>query len=238
MNIRVVTIFPQAFPSTLGIGLIGKALGKLWHLDIIDLRNYGVRLDDRPFGGGEGMVLLPQVMENAIESNNLKNIIFLSPRGKLFNQEMSIKLSQQQELCIICGRYEGLDQRVIDYYQMQEVSLGDFILCGGESAALPLIETVIRNIPGVLGNEKSLLHESFRNDLLEHHQYTQPRIWKNIAVNNVLLSGHHQKIDQYRYEESLLLTRKRRPDLFHMYLINNLLAVLFIICAKITIASS
>lgn len=233
MNIKIITIFPQAFPSTLGIGLIGKALNKLWNLEVIDLKKYGKRLDDRPFGGGNGMVLLPNVMEKVIEENNLKNIIFLSPRGKVFNHQMSLEMSELKELSIICGRYEGIDQRVIDHYKIQEVSVGDFILCGGESAALSLVESTIRNIPGVLGNTNSVIEESFSDFLLEHHHYTQPRIWKNIEVADVLLSGNHKLIDQHRYHESLLITANRRRDLFISYFISRILYILFFFYVRI-----
>jgi tRNA (guanine37-N1)-methyltransferase len=227
LNIKVVTIFPQAFPSTLGIGLIGKALNKIWTLELIDLKKYGRYLDNRPFGGGNGMVLLPTIMEKVIEENKLENLIFLSPRGKVFNQEMSLRLSELKEISIICGRYEGIDQRVIDYYNIQEISLGDFILCGGESAALSLIESTVRNIPGVLGNKQSILDESFNDFLLEHHHYTQPRVWKGMVVEEVLISGHHKLIENHRYKEALAVTKERREDLFFLHFVSK---IIYIFC--------
>jgi tRNA (guanine37-N1)-methyltransferase len=238
VNIKVVSIFPQSFPGTLGVGLIGKSMNKLWNLETIDLKQYAGHLDDRPFGGGNGMVILPQIMERAIEENSLKNIIFLSPRGKVFNQRISMQLAEMDEISVICGRYEGIDQRVIEHYDIQEISIGDFILCGGESAALVLIESVIRNLDGVLGNQQSLMQESFSEYLLEYHQYTQPKTWKNRDVDEILRSGHHAKIDHYRHLESIRLTQQRRPDLFLKYLNERLLIFLMCSCAIINFASS
>jgi tRNA (guanine37-N1)-methyltransferase len=222
VNIKIVTIFPQSFPGALDVGLIGRAKGKLWDLQTIDLKNYAYKLDDRPFGGGNGMVLAASVLEKAIQENNLKNIVLLSPRGRVFNHSMSVELSRLNEISLICGRYEGVDQRLVEYYGIQEISIGDFILCGGESAATVLIESIVRNIPGVLGNNNSALQESFSDFVLEHHQYTQPRVWKELCVPEVLLSGNHKLIESYRHLESLEITLKRRPDLFNKYCIYRL----------------
>ena len=227
MNVKVVTIFPQSFPGTLGLGLIGKAMNKIWSLQVIDLKEYASRLDDRPFGGGNGMVLLAPVLEKAIEENNLQNIFFLSPRGQTFDQQMSEELSKYEHITLICGRYEGVDQRVIEYYQIREISIGDFILCGGESAALVVIESIIRNLPNVLGNKNSVIQESFSDFLLEHHHYTQPRMWKDISVPEILTNGHHKFIDQYRHKQSVEITKQKRQDLYNKYFVMRILKIIF-----------
>jgi len=221
---QIITLFSQAFPGILGESLTGKALQDgLWQLEVIDLRRFGEgrhrNVDDTPAGGGAGMVLRPDVMGRAIDhalstAPDGAPIIYLSPRGKPFDQAMARRLSGAPGLTMICGRFEGLDQRVIDHYDIEEVSLGDFVLTGGEIAAQAIIDAVIRLRPGVLGNEASTEEESFSEGLLEHPQYTRPAEWRGHRIPEVLMSGHHGRIAEWRREMSEVLTRSRRPDLW------------------------
>jgi tRNA (guanine37-N1)-methyltransferase len=215
----VITLFPEAFPGTLGLSLIGKALNeKRWSLDTVDLRTFGVgphrNVDDTPTGGGAGMVIRADVAAAAIDSvpRNGRPIIYLSPRGKQLSQEMAQTWAAGPGVILLCGRFEGLDERVIDARDMQEVAVGEAVLAGGEAAALVLLEACVRLIPGVLGNADSLAEESFSDGLLEHPHYTRPREWEGRAIPDVLLSGDHSKIEAWRRAERERITRARRKD--------------------------
>jgi tRNA (guanine37-N1)-methyltransferase len=216
----ILTLFPEAFPGTLGISLIGKALREnTWSLETVDLRGFGVgphsNVDDTPAGGGAGMVMRADVAASAIDSvpRNWRPLIYLSPRGRPLTQAMAREWAAGAGLILFCGRFEGLDERVIEARGMQEVSVGDAVLAGGEAAALVLLEAVIRLLPGVLGNEASLTEESFEDGLLEHPQYTRPREWEGRPIPEPLLSGDHAKIAAWRRAERERLTKARRPDL-------------------------
>ncbi|WP_407493653.1 tRNA (guanosine(37)-N1)-methyltransferase TrmD [Pseudooceanicola sp. MF1-13] len=224
---RVITLFPKAFPGVLGESLTGKALadGK-WQLDTVNLRDFGDgrhrNVDDTPAGGGAGMVLRPDVMGNAIDramasAHGLWPLIYLSPRGKRFDQKMAQTLAKADGMTMICGRFEGLDERVIQHYGITEVSLGDFVLTGGELAAQTMIDATVRLLPGVLGNSESTENESFSDGLLEHPQYTRPAEWRGHKIPDVLMSGHHGEIEKWRQAESERLTQERRPDLWEAY---------------------
>ena len=227
---RVVTLFPDAFPGVLGCSLVGKGLESgTWCLETIDLRAHGHgrhrNVDDTPAGGGPGMVLRADVVAEAVratqtgvgDSQEDWPLICLTPRGNLFNQTMAEQWSTCNGVTIICGRFEGIDQRVVDEFAMQEISVGDFVLSGGEIAAQVLIEATVRLIPSVLGNRESVQSESFDGGLLEYPQYTRPVDWEGRAIPEVLNSGHHQKIAAWRQEQSEEITRTRRPDLWRTY---------------------
>jgi len=227
---KVITLFPESFPGVLGQSLTGKALQDgLWTLDTIDLRPFGIgkhqNVDDTPTGGGAGMVMKPDVVGAAFEraaqgtpNNRIEwPVIYVSPRGKPFNQALAHRFASARGMTILCGRFEGVDQRVLDHYEVEEISLGDFVLTGGEIAAQALIDASVRLLPNVLGNATSALEESFSNGLLEHPQYTRPNDWQGRAVPDVLLSGHHAKIEAWRQEQSRELTKDRRPDLWAAY---------------------
>lgn len=216
----IVTLFPEAFPGTLGLSLIGKALKDgVWSLETIQLRDFGVgphkNVDDTPAGGGAGMVLRADVAAAAIDAAKPdgRPVLYLSPRGKPLTQSMAKAWAAGPGLVLFCGRFEGLDERVIEARQMAEISVGDAVLAGGEAAALVLLEAVIRLLPGVLGNEASLAEESFEGGLLEHPQYTKPRDFEGREIPEVLLNGDHAKIAGWRKAERERLTRDRRPDL-------------------------
>ena len=220
--INTLTIFPQAFKGLLDVSIIGSARKKgIWDLQITDIKDFvdkSNNIDDKPYGGGPGMILKADVLQNAYnkalstieESTNKYQKIMLTPRGKRLNQDIVKELSKSEGLIIVCGRYEGVDQRFIDYNELREISLGDFVLSGGEPAAVALIDAIIRLLPNVLGNPSSLLEESFNNDLLEYLQYTKPRVWKNIKVPEVLLSGDHKKIKDWRLENSITFKKKKK----------------------------
>ncbi|MGB0438609.1 MAG: tRNA (guanosine(37)-N1)-methyltransferase TrmD [Primorskyibacter sp.] len=221
---QVITLFPDAFPGVLGQSLTGRALKDgLWQLDTVDLRRFGDgkhrNVDDTPAGGGAGMVLRADVMGRALDHVRKGRarsfpIVYLSPRGRPFTQKMAQSLSQAPGVVLICGRFEGLDQRVIDHYDITEVSMGDFVLTGGEIPAQALMDATVRLLPGVLGNAASAVEESFSNGLLEHPQYTRPAEWLGHTIPDVLLSGHHGKIRDWQRAQSEALTRDRRPDLW------------------------
>ena len=176
-------------------------------------------VDDTPYGGGSGMLLKPDVIASALDQNTSINekIFYLSPRGKVFNQNLAKDLSKQKKVNIICGHFEGIDQRVLDHRKIEEISIGDFILSGGETASYVFLDAILRLIPGVIGNENSKNEESFENGLLEYPQYTKPQIWEKISVPNVLLTGDHAKIKDWRLSQSEAITRVRRPDLWQKY---------------------
>lgn len=217
---RVVTLFPEAFPGVLGESLTGKALREgRWQLATTDLRLHGVgkhrNVDDTPAGGGAGMVLRPDVVASALrEAPQPGPLLYLSPRGRPFTQAMAHSLAAGPGVTLLCGRFEGVDQRVIDAFDMAEVSLGDFVLTGGELAAQAMLDATVRLLPGVLGNAESLAEESFASGLLEHPQYTRPAEWEGRSIPEVLLSGHHGKITDWRRTEAERLTQARRPDLW------------------------
>ena len=221
---RIFTLYPDMFPGPLNEGLFRKAMEKnIWNLEKVDIRKYATdkhtTVDDTPYGGGSGMLMKPDVVANAIDKNVKKGekVIFLTPRGKIFNQNIAKELSSEKTINIICGRFEGIDQRVVETRNIQEYSLGDFILSGGETAAFVFIDAILRLLPGILGNENSIKDESFENGLLEYPQYTKPQIWEEKEVPNVLLSGDHAKIKHWRLSQSEAITRDRRPDLWQKY---------------------
>ncbi|HYD88471.1 MAG TPA: tRNA (guanosine(37)-N1)-methyltransferase TrmD [Vitreimonas sp.] len=216
----VITLFPEAFPGTLGVSLIGKALRDgAWSLDTVQLRDFGLgphrQVDDTPAGGGAGMVIRADVAAAAIDSvpRNDRPLIYLSPRGKQFSQDMARAWAAGPGLILFCGRFEGLDERVIEARGMQEVAVGDAVLAGGEAAAMVLLEACVRLLPGVLGNATSTIEESFSDGLLEHPHYTRPREWEGRAIPDVLLEGNHAKIEAWRRAQREQLTAQRRPDL-------------------------
>ncbi|MBY6113684.1 tRNA (guanosine(37)-N1)-methyltransferase TrmD [Mameliella alba] len=221
---QVITLFPEAFPGTLGLSLTGKALKeRRWQLSPIPLRSFGEgkhrNVDDTPAGGGAGMVLRPDVMGAAIDAAREEQhagapLIYLSPRGRPFSQAMARDLATRPGVTLICGRFEGLDQRVIDHYNIIEVSIGDYVLTGGEIAAQVMLDAIVRLLPGVLGNAASTEEESFSDGLLEHPQYTRPAEWQGRAIPPVLLSGDHGAVARWRRDQSEALTRERRPDLW------------------------
>ena len=222
---RVFTLYPDVFPGPLSKGLYGKALEKkLWNIEVINIRDSAndkhKTVDDTPFGGGSGMLLKPDILGKSIDENVKKGerIIYLSPKGKIFNQEIAKELSKKKNINLICGNFEGVDERILTSRNIEEISIGDYILSGGESASFVIIDSVLRLIPGVLGNDISKEEESFENGLLEYPQYTKPQIWEKKSVPEVLLSGDHAKIKDWRLSQSKDITRRRRPDLWKKHL--------------------
>ena len=228
LDIKILTAYPKMFPGTLNHSLIGSALKeKKWTLEVINLHNFGYdntkSIDDEPFGGGPGMIIRADVVEKALLSieypNNIKRkLIYLTPSGTPLKQANLLEFSRFNQLIILCGRFEGVDQRAINVLDFSEISIGDYILMGGETAAQVLVEGCIRLLPGVLGQPKSLLEESFSNDLLEYPHYTRPKVWRDTNNNNheipeVLISGHHEKIKEWRLKKSIERTKIIRPDL-------------------------
>ena len=221
---RIFTLYPEIFPGPLNKGLYGKALSnKIWNLDIINIRDSAEdkhkTVDDTPFGGGSGMLIKPDVLARSIDQhiNKSEKIFYLSPKGKLFNQETAKSLSKEHCINLICGHFEGVDQRLLETRNIEEISVGDYILSGGETAALIIIDSILRLVPGILGNEKSVYEESFENRLLEYPQYTKPQLWEEKNIPDVLLSGDHSKIKDWRLFQSEAITRHRRPDLWQKY---------------------
>ena len=224
MKIDILTLFPEMFVPVTTSSILGRAAEKnLIDIRLTDIREYTKnkhrKVDDYPFGGGQGMVMMPQPIFDALRGINAegKKILYMSPRGRVLDKDKIQELSQLSELVILCGHYEGVDQRVIDCWEMEEVSIGDYILTGGELPAMVLVDSVARLIPGVLSGEDSAMEESVYSGLLENPQYTQPREYEDIPVPEILLSGHHKNIDLWRFEKSLELTRKVRPDMFENY---------------------
>lgn len=227
-NARILTLFPEMFPGFLGQSLSGRALDNgLWNLETVNIRDYAddthKTVDDTPFGGGAGMVMKPDVLSRVLEAQKpLGRFIYMSPRGKLLTQELARDLVQTPQLTILCGRYEGVDQRLLDAYNAEEISIGDYVLSGGEPAAMILLDACIRLIPGVLGNAGTHDEESFENGLLEYPHYTRPAQWTDPngmerSVPDVLTSGHHARISDWRLRESEQITQSRRPDLWQKY---------------------
>ena len=221
---RIFTLYPDLYPGPLGEGLYGKALDeKKWNLEIINIRDSAKdkhkTVDDAPYGGGSGMLIRPDVIANSLDQKIKpdEKVIYLSPKGKLFNQDVAKELSKKKKLNLICGHFEGIDQRVIDTRNIEELSIGDFILSGGETAAFVVLDVILRLLPGVIGNKNSVVEETFENGLLEYPQYTKPQVWEEKTVPEVLLSGDHSKIKDWRLSKSEAITRDRRPDLWQKY---------------------
>lgn len=220
----VLTLFPGMFPGPLGASLAGNALEEdIWSLEALDIRGFAsdkhASVDDTPFGGGAGMVMRPDVLDRALASveDRPGPRIYLSPRGRLLDQARVKELAQGPGVVLLCGRYEGVDERVIEARELEEVSLGDFVLSGGEPAAIALIDAAVRLLPGVMGAAEGLVEESFEAGLLEYPHYTRPREWQGRAVPEILISGHHEKIRAWRRAEAEKVTAKRRPDLWSRY---------------------
>ena len=223
-QVKIFTLYPDFFPGILSKGIYGRAIEKsLWNLNVINIRDYAKdkhkTVDDTPYGGGDGMVLKPDVVAKALDQNLKKNekIIYLTPKGKTFDQNKAKKFLNEKKINILCGHFEGIDQRVIESRGIEEISIGDYILSGGETAAYVILDSILRLVPGVLGNENSYKDESFENGLLEYPQYTKPQIWEKTPVPEVLLSGDHSKIKDWRLSQSEAITRHRRPDLWQKY---------------------
>ena len=221
---RVFTLYPELFPGPLNSGLYKKSLEKkIWSLEVVNIRDYALdkhkTVDDTPFGGGSGMLMRADVIANSLDKNisdKKEPIIYLSPKGKKFDQTYAKKILNKN-VNIICGHFEGVDERLIESRNIEEVSVGDFVLSGGEIAAFVLIDTIVRLIPGVLGNPNSLTEETFERNLLEYPQYTKPQKWEKKEVPDVLLTGDHAKIKDWRLTQSRDITRRRRPDLWKKY---------------------
>ena len=221
---KVFTLYPEVFPGPLSKGLYGKALSKkLWDLNIVNIRDAAKdkhkTVDDTPYGGGSGMLLKADVLAKSLDQNITKGerVIYLSPKGKKFDQSYAQELSNEKSVSFICGHFEGVDERVLSTRNIEELSIGDYILSGGETAAFVVIDSILRLLPGVLGNENSRVDESFENGLLEYPQFTKPQIWEEKTVPEVLLSGDHSKIKDWRLSQSEAITRDRRPDLWEKY---------------------
>lgn len=226
MKINVLTLFPEMFPGFLGYSLAGKALqeGK-FELNLVNIRDFAIdnykSVDDTPFGGGAGMVMKADVLDKAIASvHKDEPIYYLSPRGEVFNQSTAVRFSKVDEITFICGRFEGVDQRVLDKWNIAEISIGDFVLSGGEPALLTMLDAVVRLLPDVMGNRASMIEESFQDGLLEYPHYTKPAVWDGREVPEVLLSGNHKKIDEWRLTQAENYTKNRRPDMWAAYQAN------------------
>ena len=221
---RIFTLYPEYFTGHLNKGLFGKAMSeKIWNLETVNIRDYTIdkhkTVDDTPYGGGNGMLIKTDVLAKSLDENikGKEKIIYLSPKGKLFNHKYAKELSGEKSLNLICGHFEGIDERIIQNRNIEEISIGDYILSGGETAAFVILDAILRFLPGILGNENSTEEESFENGLLEYPQYTKPQIWENKSVPDVLLSGDHAKIKDWRLSQSEAITRDRRPDLWQKY---------------------
>jgi tRNA (guanine37-N1)-methyltransferase len=221
----VLTIFPEMFPGPIGASLAGKARdGGIWALETVDIRDFASdkhrSVDDAPFGGGPGMVLKPDVVDRAIRAAHRgpEPVVYLTPRGRVLDQAMVRGYAARTSLTLLCGRFEGVDERVLEAHGVEEVSLGDFVLSGGELAAMALIDAVVRLLPGVVGAEETLVEESFERGLLEYPHYTRPAEWQGRKVPEVLVSGHHEKVRAWRQRQAEAVTRARRPDLWQRYL--------------------
>ena len=220
---HILTLFPEMFPGPLAFSIIGKALEeKNWLLELIKLQNFSKKgpkyVDDKPYGGGSGMIIKSEIVHEALKQTikKIKNnysLVYLTPKGKKLDQKKIKRFVKRNNLILVCGKYEGIDQRVIDAWKMEEISMGDYILSGGEIAAMSLIDSCVRLLPNVLGSAKSLENETFENNLLEYPQYTKPRKWLGKKVPEVLLSGNHRKINEWKKKESIRITKIKRPDL-------------------------
>lgn len=224
MKVKVLTLYPEVFPGFLGFSLTGKALSEgKWSLEVVNIRDYATdkygSVDDTPCGGGAGMVMRADILGSAIDANYKGGkLIYMTPRGKPLTQQELHELTKEQSITIICNRFEGIDERIIETYEPDEISIGDYVLTGGEQAAMILLDGTIRLLDSVLGNDESSHEESFENGLLEYPQYTRPVEWNGKKVPEILLSGHHANVAKWRQEQSLKITKERRPDLFKKYL--------------------
>ena len=226
LKVKLFTLYPELFPGPLGSGLYKKALEKkIWQMQIINIRDFAIdkhkTVDDTPFGGGNGMLLRPDIIAKSMDENinyklNQKNI-YLSPKGKKFDQNIAKNLSEETNLNIICGHFEGVDERLLNSRNIEQISVGDYILSGGETASYVFLDSILRLLPGVLGNEFSIQDESFEDCLLEYPQFTKPQKWEEKSVPDVLLSGDHAKIKDWRLSQSEAITRRQRPDLWEKY---------------------
>ena len=221
---KIFTLYPEYFPGPFDIGICKKAFEKkLWDLKLINIRDYAddkhKTVDDTPYGGGVAMLMRPDVVAKSLDANleEKETIYYLTPKGKIFNQNIAQDIVKKNKVNILCGHFEGVDQRVLDSRNVEEISIGDFILSGGEMASFVVLDTVLRLVPGVLGNLNSTKDESFENGLLEYPQYTKPQIWEKLSVPDILLSGDHNKIKSWRLSQSEAITRHRRPDLWQKY---------------------
>ena len=225
MKIAILTIFPEMFVSPLSVSILGRARDEgLLTVDTVDIRPYSAmkhkNTDDYPFGGGAGMVMMADPIFRCLKAVNAKEkkIVYMSPKGPILNLKKIEELSHEEELVILCGHYEGIDERVLQGWNIEEISIGDYVLTGGEPAAIVLIDAVARMIPGTLGNEDSHQEESIYSGLLEYPQYTKPRVYNDMEVPEVLVNGNHKLIGLWQFEQSLRLTKERRPDLFEAYI--------------------
>ena len=221
---KIFTLYPEYFPGPFEIGICKKAFEKkLWDLKLINIRDYAddkhKTVDDTPYGGGVGMLMRPDVVAKSLDANleEKETVYYLTPKGKIFNQNIAQDIVKKNKVNILCGHFEGVDQRVLDSRNVEEISIGDFILSGGEMASFVVLDTVLRLVPGVLGNLNSTKDESFENGLLEYPQYTKPQIWEKLSVPDILLSGDHNKIKSWRLSQSEAITLHRRPDLWQKY---------------------
>ena len=222
--VKIFTLYPETFPGPLAGGIYGKAMRNgLWSLKTVNIRDYAddkhKTVDDTVFGGGSGMLMKPDIVANSLDKNISKGekIFYLSPKGKKFDQKFAKEISNKNFINLICGHFEGVDERILNTRNIEEISIGDYVLSGGESAAFVVIDSILRLLPGVIGNEISKNEESFENGLLEYPQYTKPKIWEEKSVPEVLLSGDHAKIKDWRLSQSEAITRDRRPDLWKKY---------------------
>ena len=222
---QVFTLYPEVFPGPLSKGLYGKALlNNLWKLKVVNIRDSANDkhkvVDDTPYGGGSGMLLKADILARSLDQNKTENerILYLSPKGKKFDQKIAKELCNEKTINLVCGHFEGVDERILETRNIEQISIGDYILSGGESASFVVIDAILRLLPNILGNEMSKKDESFENDLLEYPQYTKPQIWEKKTVPEVLLSGDHAKIKDWRLSQSKDITRRRRPDLWKKYL--------------------
>jgi tRNA (guanine37-N1)-methyltransferase len=227
-QVKVITLFPEMFPGHLGMSLSGKALEKgVWSIETVNPRYYTTDIhktvDDSPFGGGAGMVMKPDILDKALKAHlPLGRFIYMTPRGRPLTQALAAELAKEPLLTILCGRYEGVDERVLDAYKAEEISVGDYVLSGGEQAAMIMLDSVIRLLPDVVGNAETHDEESFQNGLLEYPHYTRPAEWTGPdgvvrKVPDTLVSGHHAKVKEWRLEQSEKVTKERRPDLWGTY---------------------
>ena len=227
MNFKILTLFPELFPGPLSHSIIGAALKKkIFSIETINIRDFANNraktVDDKPFGGGAGMILKPDVLQRAYDFSLKKKerktkTIYLSPSGDKLNYDKLIEINKYKSVIIICGKYEGIDSRFIQHNDIEEVSVGDYVLSGGEIASFILIDACVRLIPEVLGNKNSLISESFQNHLLEYPQYTKPRVWESLEVPEILLNGNHEKVSEWKLKKSIETTKRMRPDLYKKY---------------------
>ena len=223
--VQIFSLYPEYFPGPFKNGLYGKAMEKnIWKLETVNIREYASdkhkTVDDTPYGGGSGMLLKPDVIAKSIDKNIKKDekIFYLSPKGKKFNQSFANSLSKQNGINLICGHFEGIDDRLLSTRNIEEISIGDYVLSGGETAAFVILDSVLRLIPGVIGNNDSVKDETFENSLLEYPQFTKPKVWEGKSVPDILFSGDHAKIKSWRLSQSEDITRRQRPDLWEKYL--------------------